>query len=193
LQWAYGVALLSAATDIRSHLGEQLFDFCQLSDRLLFVTNQRIIQVKAGGSNAAPGRWGSVQFELPLDSIIAVCTEGNKLTVELDASADGVAVGSCAKFFGKKQGSSMVQPSPPPHKKYFACCPQPAADFHIHPGAPLRPEIARAPAFFLRAHVGDYVHSRRHRILRVRRNVAPVVHGPCHRRLSLARHHRQSN
>jgi hypothetical protein len=125
LQWAYGVALLSAATDIRSHLGEQLFDFCQLSDRLLFVTNQRIIQVKAGGSNAAPGRWGSVQFDLPLDSIIAVCTEGNKLTVELDASADGVAVGSCAKFFGKKQGSSMVQPSPPPHKNILPVSPSP--------------------------------------------------------------------
>jgi hypothetical protein len=108
LQWAYGVALLSAATDIRSHLGEQLFDFCQLSDRLLFVTNQRIIQVKAGGSSAVPGRWGSVQFELPLNGIIAVFTEGNKLLVELDASVDGLAVGSCAKFFGKKQGSSMV-------------------------------------------------------------------------------------
>lgn len=109
LQWAYGVALLSAATDIRSHLGEQLFDFCQLSDRLLFVTNQRIVQVKTG-ANAVPGRWGSVQFELPLDSIIAVFTEGNKLLVELDTSVDGLAVGSCAKFFGKKQGSSMVQP-----------------------------------------------------------------------------------
>ncbi len=130
LQWAYGVALLSAATDIRSHLGEQLFDFCQLSDRLLFVTNQRIIQVKASGSNAATGRWGSVQFELPLDSIIAVFTEGSKLTVELDSSADGIAVGSCAKFFGKKQGSSMVlhpfQPCfpwppflPPPFQHYF--------------------------------------------------------------------------
>lgn len=109
LQWAYGVALLSAATDIRSHLGEQLFDFCQLSDRLLFVTNQRIIQVKTG-ANAVPGRWGSVQFELPLDGIIAVFTEGNKLLVELDASVDALAVGSCAKFFGKKRGSSMVQP-----------------------------------------------------------------------------------
>ena len=109
MQWAYGVALLSAATDIRSHLGEQLFDFCQLSDRLLFVTNQRIIQVKAGGSNTVPGRWGSVQFELPLNGIIAVFTEGNKLLVELNASVDGLAVGSCAKLFGKKQGSSMVR------------------------------------------------------------------------------------
>ncbi len=72
------------------------------------MTNQRIIQVKAGGSSAAHGRWGNVQFELPLDSIVAVFTEGNKLTVELDASVDGIAVGSCAKFFGKKQGSSMV-------------------------------------------------------------------------------------
>ncbi len=111
MQWAYGVALLSSATDIRSHLGEQLFDFCQLSDRLLFVTNQRIIQVKTDGANAVPGRWGSVQFELPLDSIIAVFTEGNKLLVELDASVTELAVGSCAKFFGKKQGSSMVHSS----------------------------------------------------------------------------------
>ena len=102
-----------------------MYDFCQLSDRLLFVTNQRIIQVKPGGTNAVSGRWGNVQFEMPLASIVAVFVEGNKLLVELDGSGVGVALGSCAKFFGKKQGTNLV---PIPSKllqfnRLFNSCP----------------------------------------------------------------------
>ena len=161
LQWAYGVALLSAATDIRSHLGEQLFDFCQLNDRLLFVTNQRIIQVKTG-ANKVPGRWGTVQFELPVDSIIAVFTEGDKLLVELDSSGDAVAVGSCLKFFGKKQGDTMVLLPPRPSPTFPHPLPLPLpSDTHV------RPSNARPPQVLLHSHVLNHVLARRCRPLPV--------------------------